>query len=89
MFRAYLAEFKALCDQHGAELVVVGLPIDVQVDAGEWAKYGVTDPPDMQQSLLLLEDLPPTRGPRHARPRRAPRRCAPPAPAPSSTTTST
>ena len=57
MFHAYLAEFKALCDQHGAELVVVGLPIDVQVDAGEWAKYGVADPPDMQQSLLLLEDL--------------------------------
>jgi hypothetical protein len=57
MFRAYLAEFKALCDQHGAELVVVGLPIDVQVDPHEWVKYGVTDPPDMQESLLLLADL--------------------------------
>jgi hypothetical protein len=57
MFRGYLAEFKALCEQHGAELVVVALPIDVQVDAREWAKYGVTDPPDMHGSLVLLDDL--------------------------------
>ena len=56
-FRGYLAEFKALCEQHGAELVVVALPIDVQVDAREWAKYGVSDPPDMQDSLVLLDDL--------------------------------
>ncbi|HEY0137695.1 MAG TPA: hypothetical protein VGB85_26600, partial [Nannocystis sp.] len=57
LFRDYLAQFKALCDEHGAELVVVALPIDVQVDPGEWAKYGVTDPPDMQESLVLLADL--------------------------------
>jgi hypothetical protein len=56
-FHAYLQEFKALCDQHGAELVVVALPIDVQVSAEEWAKYGVTDAPDMQDSLVLLDDL--------------------------------
>ena len=57
IFREYLQTFKALCDEHGAELVVVALPIDVQVDAKEWAKYGVTDAPDMQESLVLLNDL--------------------------------
>ncbi|MBK9756473.1 MAG: hypothetical protein IPO88_23845 [Nannocystis sp.] len=56
-FRGYLHEFKALCDQHGAELVVVALPIDVQVDRGEWAKYGVADAPDMHDSLVLIDDL--------------------------------
>jgi len=56
-FHAYLQEFKALCDQHGAELVVVALPIDVQVSGEEWAKYGVTDAPDMQDSLVLIDDL--------------------------------
>jgi len=57
IFRAYLESFKALCDEHGAELAVVALPIDVQVDAQEWLKYGVTDAPDMQESLVLLNDL--------------------------------
>jgi len=56
-FREYLREFKAMCEQHGAELVVVALPIDVQVDRGEWAKYGVVDGPDMSDSLVLLGDL--------------------------------
>ena len=57
VFRAYLQEFKALCDEHGAELVVVALPIDVQVDPSEWRKYGVTDAPGMDESLVLLGDL--------------------------------
>jgi hypothetical protein len=57
MFRDYLREFKALCDRHGAELVVVALPIDVQVDPREWAKYGVADPPDLSDSQILLDDL--------------------------------
>ncbi len=56
-FRGYLEEFKKLCDEHGAELVVVALPIDVQVDRREWAKYGVTEAPDMTASLVLLDDL--------------------------------
>lgn len=56
-FHAYLQQFKAMCDEHGAELVVVALPIDVQVDAREWAKYGVTDAPDMTASRILLDDL--------------------------------
>jgi hypothetical protein len=57
LFHAYLQEFKALCEQHGAELVVVALPIDVQVSRDEWAKYGVTDAPDMSDSLVLIDDL--------------------------------
>ena len=57
LFRDYLNEFKALCDRHGAELVVVALPIDVQVDPREWAKYGVEDPPDLTDSQVLLDDL--------------------------------
>ncbi|MDC0670575.1 alginate O-acetyltransferase AlgX-related protein [Nannocystis radixulma] len=56
-FHDYLQQFKALCDEYGAELVVVALPIDVQVDPGEWAKYDVADAPDMQDSLILLADL--------------------------------
>lgn len=56
-FRDYLGEFKALCDEHGAELVVVALPIDVQVDPREWTKYGVADPPDLGDSHILLDDL--------------------------------
>jgi hypothetical protein len=56
-FREYLSNFKSMCEQHGAELVVVALPIDVQVDRGEWAKYGVTDGPDMSDSLVLIDDL--------------------------------
>ncbi|MDC0717433.1 alginate O-acetyltransferase AlgX-related protein [Nannocystis bainbridge] len=56
-FHDYLQQFKAMCDEYGAELVVVALPIDVQVDPGEWAKYEVRDAPDMQDSLILLDDL--------------------------------
>ncbi|WAS92610.1 alginate O-acetyltransferase AlgX-related protein [Nannocystis punicea] len=56
-FHEYLQQFKAMCDEYGAELVVVALPIDVQVDPGEWAKYDVRDAPDMQDSLILLDDL--------------------------------
>ena len=57
VFAAYLAEFQALCARHGAELVVVALPLDVQVDGGEWAKYGVAQGPDMRPSQVLLADL--------------------------------
>jgi hypothetical protein len=57
VFDAYLQELKALCDEHGAELVLVALPVDVQVDPSEWDKYGVSDQPDMSESLVLLRDL--------------------------------
>lgn len=55
VFAQHLAELKAACDEHGAELVVVALPIDVQVSKDEWAKYGST-PIDMQPSLVLLDE---------------------------------
>lgn len=57
VFDAYLQELKALCEQHGTELVVLALPVDVQVDPAEWDKYGVEERPDMSESLLLLDDL--------------------------------
>jgi len=60
VFEPHLAELAELCEQHGAELVVVALPVDVQVSADEWGKYGV-DPVaegiDMEPSLALLDDL--------------------------------
>jgi hypothetical protein len=47
---------KALCDAHGARLVVLALPMDVQVSPEEWKKYG--EPPlDMTESRILLEDI--------------------------------
>jgi hypothetical protein len=57
VFDAYLQELRALCDEHGTELVIVALPVDVQVDPSEWDKYGVSGRPDMSESLVLLRDL--------------------------------
>ncbi len=60
VFEPHLEQLAELCATHGAELVVVALPVDIQVSADEWAKYGV-DPDeqqiDMQPSLALLDDL--------------------------------
>ena len=47
---------KAICDKHGARLLVVALPIDVQVSPAEWAKYGAA-PLDMEPTKVLLEDV--------------------------------
>lgn len=52
-----LEEVKALCDEQGAELVVVALPLDVQVDPREWSKYEGHEPVDMEPTLVLLSDL--------------------------------
>lgn len=52
-----IREVKELCDARGVELVVVALPIDVQVSAGEWAKYGVAEKIDMTPTRILLADL--------------------------------
>lgn len=57
VFDAYLQQLEALCEQHGTELVVLALPVDVQVDPAEWDKYGVEERPDMSESLVLLDDL--------------------------------
>lgn len=51
-----IARVKALCDEHGAELVVVALPLDVVVSSDEWAKYGA-EPVDMEPTRVLLQDL--------------------------------
>src|SRR5690606_2110547 len=47
---------RALCDEVGAELVVVALPLDVQVSETEWEKYGA-EPVDMSETRVLLDDL--------------------------------
>src|SRR5262249_51223234 len=52
-----LRDAKAICDAHGARLLVVALPMDVQVSPGEWAKYHVSDPVDMAPTKVLVEDV--------------------------------
>jgi hypothetical protein len=52
-----LREVKAACDAHGARLLVVALPMDVQVSPDEWRKYGVSNPLDMEPTKILLDDL--------------------------------
>lgn len=44
------------CAASGAELLVVALPLDVQVSAEEWKKYGA-EPVDMTATRALLTDL--------------------------------
>jgi hypothetical protein len=52
----YVRDVARLCGDHGARLVVVVLPIDVQVSAREWAKYGkpVTD---MAPTRVVIDEL--------------------------------
>ncbi len=50
-------EAKKLCDEHGAELVVVTLPIDVMVSEEEWKKYPSQTPVDTAGTEVLLTDL--------------------------------
>ena len=57
VFDAHIAELASACAANGVELVVVALPVDVQVSAEEWKKYGVVEAPDMEPSLALLDDL--------------------------------
>jgi lysophospholipase L1-like esterase len=56
MVSAHVARARDLCTQWGCEVVVVGLPIDVQVAATEWAKYG-SEPRDLSHTEALLSDL--------------------------------
>jgi len=53
----HLERARALCEAAGAELVVLVLPLDVQVSALEWKKYGVTSPPDLAGSRVLADDV--------------------------------
>ncbi len=52
-----IEEAKRLCDEHGAELVVVALPIDVQVSAEEWKKYPGQEPVDTTGTEVVLTDI--------------------------------
>ncbi|APR88307.1 hypothetical protein A7982_13656 [Minicystis rosea] len=52
----HLRAVKAACDAHGARLLVVALPMDVQVSPTEWTKYGAP-PIDMEPTRILLEDI--------------------------------
>jgi hypothetical protein len=56
-FEPHLRALASLCERHGTRLLVVALPFDVQVSSEEWAKYGITDGPDMRPTRALLEDL--------------------------------
>ncbi|MGE3459626.1 MAG: hypothetical protein AB7O24_31225 [Kofleriaceae bacterium] len=53
---AYIRDVKQLVEAGGARLVVLILPIDVQVSADEWKKYGAT-PIDMEPSKVLTKEL--------------------------------
>lgn len=51
-----LQQMKALCDAHGAELVVLVLPLDVMVSETEWSKYD-QDPIAMGTTRVLVRDI--------------------------------
>jgi hypothetical protein len=51
-----LTRAKAICDERGARLVVVGLPLDVMVFPSAWAKYG-TETVDLAPASVLMTDL--------------------------------
>jgi len=53
----YLTTAKALCDANGAELVVLVLPLDVQVSASEWKKYGQAEALDLTTTRVLADDV--------------------------------
>ncbi|HET7501256.1 MAG TPA: hypothetical protein VFK02_09650 [Kofleriaceae bacterium] len=53
---AYIRDVKRLVEAAGARLAVVILPIDVQVSAAEWKKYG-KPPIDMEPSKALTAEL--------------------------------
>lgn len=52
----FLDDARRITASHGAELMVVALPLDVQVDPGRFAEYGA-EPIDMTESLGLLDQL--------------------------------
>jgi hypothetical protein len=55
-FSSFLDTARTLTDAHNTDLIVVALPLDVQVDAEEFRKYG-REPVDMSGTLVLLDDL--------------------------------
>ena len=55
-YTGLLARAREITDRHGAELVVVALPLDVQIDAARFAEYGA-QPIDMTGTLALIDAL--------------------------------
>ncbi|MEM6789171.1 MAG: hypothetical protein AAF715_16740 [Myxococcota bacterium] len=53
---APIERMKALCDEHGAELVVLVLQLDVMVSPEEWEKYDA-EPTDMTSTRVLVDDV--------------------------------
>jgi len=51
-----IRKMKALCDEAGTRLLVAVLPIDVQVSADEWKKYGF-EPIDLEPARILVDDV--------------------------------
>lgn len=51
-----LKKMKALCDEHGAALVVLVLPLDVMVSESEWSKYS-QEPLDLSATRVLIDDI--------------------------------
>jgi hypothetical protein len=55
-FAAHIRDVKALVESAGARLIVLVLPMDVQVSANEWKKYG-NDSIDMEPSKVLTTEI--------------------------------
>jgi hypothetical protein len=55
--RAHLERAKKLCDDNGAELVVLVLPLDVMVSPEEWKKYQGARPLDLSATRVLADDV--------------------------------
>jgi hypothetical protein len=55
--RPHLERARKLCAEHGAELVVLVLPLDVQVSRDEWKKYGKVAALDMTATRVLMDDV--------------------------------
>jgi hypothetical protein len=53
----FLLETAAICREHGCQVVAVALPVDVQVNRAEWAKYRAGSPVDLTATLALLDDF--------------------------------
>ncbi len=51
-----IRRLKEACDEAGARLVVVALPLDVQISKDEWAKYGIA-PVDLEPARILIDDV--------------------------------
>ena len=55
-FSAMLDTAEEIVERHHAELVVVALPLDVQIDPARFASYGAAEQ-DMSETLVLLDLL--------------------------------